>query len=339
MNTSTVISPDITQPVFDVFISYASSDKNIAFDLCNFLEKKKINCWVAPRNINPGRIYAEAIIEGIRNSSIMVLVFDDAANGSNHVRNEVERAFNHGLTIIPFRIQNTTPADSLEYFLGSMHWLDAFEEEYLQYMPQLHNTIVHALRNRPVIPTEKTNSQYSGVEKKKNKAAIYITSGALIIGLGIAFAIYLFTAKHEQLLNTHKDLQVLKKTDTSPIQSALPTVKKNMPQNESTTENAIELKVDFSVFTGIIYQDYETKSKLQFTSSGNSTVYFQGRGGSGYSVEGTMRVEKDGLFKVIKGNVSGSIQFFDDYKKIRGVLRIKDSDVSWDVNLVKTSGL
>jgi len=34
----------------DVFISYASKDKQIAYAICAKLEGKKMRCWIAPRN-------------------------------------------------------------------------------------------------------------------------------------------------------------------------------------------------------------------------------------------------------------------------------------------------
>jgi hypothetical protein len=51
------------------------------------------------------------------------------ANGSNHsaqVRREVERAVHKQVQILPFRIEDVLPSKSLEYFLSSQHWMDAF---------------------------------------------------------------------------------------------------------------------------------------------------------------------------------------------------------------------
>jgi hypothetical protein len=42
------------------------------------------------------------------------------------VRREVERAVNRQVRILPFRIDDVLPSKSLEYFLSSQHWLDAF---------------------------------------------------------------------------------------------------------------------------------------------------------------------------------------------------------------------
>jgi hypothetical protein len=56
----------------------------------------------------------------------MLLVFSGSSNESNQVRREVERAVHKQLSILPFRIENVLPSKSLEYFLSTQHWMDAF---------------------------------------------------------------------------------------------------------------------------------------------------------------------------------------------------------------------
>ena len=46
----------------DVFISYASQDKSTADAICNALEQKRIRCWIAPRDVLPGHIWASSDI-------------------------------------------------------------------------------------------------------------------------------------------------------------------------------------------------------------------------------------------------------------------------------------
>jgi len=57
---------------------------------------------------------------------VMVLVFSASANASPQVRREVERAVYKGVAVLPVRIEDVLPAKSLEYFLSTQHWLDAF---------------------------------------------------------------------------------------------------------------------------------------------------------------------------------------------------------------------
>ena len=109
----------------DVFISYASGDKPVADAVCSKLEANGIRCWMAPRDVVPGMHYGEAIIDAINECRIMVLVFSSKANLSGHIPKEIERAVSKGVTVMPLRIENVAPAKSLDYFIGSVHWLDA----------------------------------------------------------------------------------------------------------------------------------------------------------------------------------------------------------------------
>ena len=109
-----------------VFVSYSHTDSDIALAVVSHLEAHDIACWVAPRDVSPGLEWAEQILEAIARAYIMVLVFSSAANASPQVRREVERAVHHHVPVLPFRVEDALPSRSLEYFLSSQHWLDAF---------------------------------------------------------------------------------------------------------------------------------------------------------------------------------------------------------------------
>jgi hypothetical protein len=112
-------------PDFDVFISYASADKNTANTVLTALESRKIRCWIAPRDVPAGSNWAASIIQGIDSSRIMVLVYSTSSDRSRQVIREVERAVSKGLVLIPLRLQNFAMSEEMEYFLSATHWLDA----------------------------------------------------------------------------------------------------------------------------------------------------------------------------------------------------------------------
>jgi hypothetical protein len=74
-----------------------------------------------------------------------VLVFSSNANASPQIKREVERAINRGIPVVPFRIENVVPTKSLEYFLSTPHWLDAFSpplEQHLNYLATVVSSIL-----------------------------------------------------------------------------------------------------------------------------------------------------------------------------------------------------
>jgi len=133
----------------DVFISHSSKDKQTADAVCAILESKTIRCWVAPRDIQPGADWGESIIEGIRGSRVMVLIFSKHANESVQIKREVERAVHHGIPIIPLRIEDILPTGALEYSISTAHWLDAFTPPMERHLTYLADTVQAILQGKP----------------------------------------------------------------------------------------------------------------------------------------------------------------------------------------------
>src|SRR6266478_7606794 len=109
----------------DVFISHSSQDKPVADAVCAALENTAIRCWIAPRDLQPGRSFAGEITRAIQRSKVMVLIFSGHSNTSEQILREVQLAANSHLHIVQFRIEDILPNDDLEYYLSTPHWLDA----------------------------------------------------------------------------------------------------------------------------------------------------------------------------------------------------------------------
>jgi TIR domain-containing protein len=110
---------------WDAFISYSSKDKHAAETTCATLEAAGLRCWIAPRDISPGVEYATAIVDGIDNSRVLVVIFSSSANASPDVRREVQLAESRSIRIVPLRIENVTPTEAMAYFLSAVQWVDA----------------------------------------------------------------------------------------------------------------------------------------------------------------------------------------------------------------------
>jgi adenylate cyclase len=108
----------------DVFISYASQDVAVANSIVENLEQQGIRCWVAPRDVKPGTVYADAIVRAINEAKNLVLVLSASAMASAHVGREVERAASKRKPIIAFRTDAAPLSPELEYFLSNSQWID-----------------------------------------------------------------------------------------------------------------------------------------------------------------------------------------------------------------------
>ena len=164
-----------SESTHEVFISYSTTgnDKVIADAVCAKLENEKIRCWIAPRDVTPGKNWGGEIVEAISRSSIFVLVFSNNSNESQQVLHEVERAVSKGIPVLPFRIEDVTPSTDLEFYLSATHWLDALTppiEEHIQKLVEtiqfLLNPKVSAEKKSEALQLNKDDSQIKSVEEK-----------------------------------------------------------------------------------------------------------------------------------------------------------------------------
>ena len=61
------------------FISHAKTDAKQAADIAAALERNGVKCWIAPRDVEPGRNFGDEIIRGIEASRAFILVLSTRA--------------------------------------------------------------------------------------------------------------------------------------------------------------------------------------------------------------------------------------------------------------------
>lgn len=135
-----------------VFVSYSQADRAVALAIVDRLEEERMRCWIAPRDVTPAADWAAAIVEAIAAARVMVLVFSASANASPQVRREVERAVHRQVPVLPFRVEDVLPSSSLEYFLSTQHWLDAFPPPMEPHYTRLCTDLKSLLEADPAPP-------------------------------------------------------------------------------------------------------------------------------------------------------------------------------------------
>lgn len=109
----------------NVYICYAKEDRAAADTVCGVLENAGIKCWYAPRNLVSEGDRDAKILDAIRVSRIMVLIFSESANNSQQVLAEVSTAVQMGCLLIPIRISAASPTGALQYHLAAVQILNA----------------------------------------------------------------------------------------------------------------------------------------------------------------------------------------------------------------------
>lgn len=145
---------------YDLFISYANENRDIADYLVERIEKRGYKCFIAPRNIRTGMEYSSEIIKGITNSTAVLLVFSSLADKSHYVLREINSAVSRNKPIIPLRIEDILPSEAMEFYLGPCQWLDAFPSVLETHLERIENAICGLKKN---IPEKRLNTfQISG---------------------------------------------------------------------------------------------------------------------------------------------------------------------------------
>lgn len=111
-----------------VFISYSTQDVVVADRIVETLEGAGIHCWIAPRDIEPGKDWSASIVPAIASAKVVVLLFSAGANGSRQVAREIHLAQSgSGKPVVPFRLEPIEPGGALGFLLAGIQWLDAVD--------------------------------------------------------------------------------------------------------------------------------------------------------------------------------------------------------------------
>jgi TIR domain len=109
-----------------LFVSHVTEDRTAASQIVEELERRGVRCWIAPRNVQPGKPFDDDIADAIESCRAMLLIFSSQCNESEYIRREITVAGNSNKLIIPFRIENVEPKRGLSVRLANLHWIDAF---------------------------------------------------------------------------------------------------------------------------------------------------------------------------------------------------------------------
>ena len=164
------------------------------------LERHRVRCWIAPRDITPGEEWGAAIIKGMNGSRIMVLIFSGHANASGQVRREVERAISRGMSVLPVRSRERPPRRGDGVCPGHTHWLDAFTpplERQLELLARSVKTLlsIDAQAADFAEPTRPPIALPAKPEYRRNRTTEWAVVGTVVILVGLAILLVTFRSK------------------------------------------------------------------------------------------------------------------------------------------------
>ncbi len=183
-----------------VFVCHAAPDAGMAQRVVAALEAAGVPCWIAPRDIDPGESYAQAILDGLDAAPAMVLLFSAATNKSPHVMRELESAVSGGIPIVPVRLEQVEPSRDLRYFIGPQQWLETGGDAAEQWEPPLVRAVRRAAtvggRGTPAtrkitIPEEQDSTAAS--LPRRRLPSLRLMGAALVLVVAVVVVVVLLT--------------------------------------------------------------------------------------------------------------------------------------------------
>ena len=109
------------------FVSHHSSKSQVALHVEKALAAHGVDCWIAPRDVDPGEAFDDAIMRAIASCDAVLLLFCKESDRSSHVKRELILADTRHKAIIPLRLEQIVP-DKLAYHLANSQWIDWLEQ-------------------------------------------------------------------------------------------------------------------------------------------------------------------------------------------------------------------
>ena len=164
---------------------------------------------MAPRDIEPGRLFTEAIIDAIVECKICLLIFSSASNESRFVIRELELALDK--EIIPFCIENVPLSKSMRILIGLSQRLDATTPPLQKHIDRLIETLAKKL--------SQSGNQEKATQSLQKKPLIFRTKEEIE-----KEAIEIIGSKDNIIDRLDKELEV---------------IKRNVSENKENTERMI----------------------------------------------------------------------------------------------------
>src|ERR671932_299632 len=121
-------------PSRNVFLSYASADRERALRIADLLEAQGIPVWIDRHNIDGGASWSAEIVRGIERCAALLVLCSAASMHSPNVQRELNLAVEENRSIVPLLLERVALPAEVRYALAGRQWvevLDRADEEWL----------------------------------------------------------------------------------------------------------------------------------------------------------------------------------------------------------------
>ena len=157
----------------EVFVSYASQDRDRILDLVDRLDKAGVSVWIDQMSIEGATMWSQEIVAAIRNCKVLILAISENSADSENVVKEVALASEGRKRILPVYLASAEIPESMAYQLAGIQRVEFFEgaeEAGLQSM-------IRALAKLGVTVSEAASTAAAGAPKRTSYGASHAPSG------------------------------------------------------------------------------------------------------------------------------------------------------------------
>ena len=112
----------------ELFISYASADRDRVFALVERLRETGLSIWIDTSGIAGGTAYGTEIASALKEAGAVVLMCSEASLASKNVRQEIMLAWRYERPIVPLILEPTTFPDDIAYWLEGSQWIEVLDQ-------------------------------------------------------------------------------------------------------------------------------------------------------------------------------------------------------------------
>ena len=156
----------------EVFISYASQDRERIIDLVKRLDTAGVSVWIDQMSIEGATMWSQEIVAAIRNCKVLILAISENSADSENVVKEVALASEGRKRILPVYLASAEIPESMAYQLAGIQRVEFFEgdEEAGQ------QSVIRALAKLGVTVNEEASSAAAGAPNRLTHGSAYPSS-------------------------------------------------------------------------------------------------------------------------------------------------------------------
>ena len=156
----------------EVFISYASKDRDRILDLVDRLDAAGVSVWIDQMSIEGATMWSQEIVAAIRNCKVLILAISENSADSENVVKELALASEGRKRILPVYLESAEIPESMAYQLAGIQRVEFFEEDE----EAGQQSVIRALAKLGVTVSKAASTAAAGAPKRTSHGASHAPS-------------------------------------------------------------------------------------------------------------------------------------------------------------------